>query len=362
MKMTVATEPLLKQPNVRESPLYEKLVEDKVRCGVCERRCVMTVGQLGFCKDRVNIGGKLYTLVYGDISSISANPIEKKPFFHFWPGSYALTVGTWSCNFTCLWCQNYDISKYSPKPFNANYMSPEEFVKMTISERCQGTSISFNEPTMLFEYSLDVFPLAHQRGLYNNYVSNGYMTVDVLRMLRDAGMDAIKFDVKGDEEAVKRYCGADVNIVWRNVGEAKKLGMHVEVVVLVIPGVNDDDDCLGKIVKRHLKEAGPDTPLHFTQFYPAYRMTDKPRTPVETLERAHSIAREGGVHYAYIGNVPGHKLENTYCHNCGELLIRRYGFSVLDYKVTKSRKCIKCGQLIPIVGQYVKSEMGERLF
>jgi len=354
--MTAATEQLLKQPNVRESPLYEKLVEDKVRCGVCERRCTIATGQLGFCKNRMNVEGRLYTLVYGDISSISANPIEKKPFFHFWPGSYSLTVGTWSCNFTCPWCQNYDISKYSPEPLRANFMSSEEFVERTISERCQGTSISFNEPTMLFEYSLDVFPLAHRKGLYNNYVSNGYMTVNVLRMLRDAGMDAIKFDIKGNKESVQRYCGADIDFVWRNVGEAKKLGMHVEVVMLVIPDVSDSDECFEETAERHLKEAGVNTPLHFTQFYPAYKMMDKPPTPIKILERAYEIAKKKGVHYVYVGNVLGHKLENTYCHNCGEMLIKRYGFSVIYYKITEDKKCPKCGEKIPIVGGYVKSE------
>jgi len=234
----------------------------------------------------MNIEGKLYTLVYGDISSISANPIEKKPFFHFWPGSWALTIGTWSCNFTCPWCQNYNISKVAPQPSKANYVDPETFVKMIGYERCQGSSISFNEPTMLFEYSLNVFPLAHAKRLYNTFVSNGYMTLEALRMLRDAGMDAIKFDIKGDEEAVQKYCGADVNIVWRNVREAKRLGMHVEVVTLVIPRVNDDADCIREIARRHLKEAGNEFPLHFSQFYPKYKMIDRPRTPVETLEKA----------------------------------------------------------------------------
>lgn len=251
-------ERLLACPNVRESRLYQVAEGDKLRCGVCERRCTIPPGQVGFCKTRMNIHSRLITLVYGDVSSISANPIEKKPFFHFWSGSYALTIGTWGCNFTCPWCQNYDISKAEPESLRANYLSPERFVRMMVSQGCRGCSISFNEPTMLFEYSLDVFPLTHSEGLYNTFVSNGYMTPEALRMLRDAGMDAIKFDVKGDEEAVSKYCGADVNVVWRNVGEARRLGMHVEVVTLVIPGVNDDEDCLRGIARRHLKEAGPE--------------------------------------------------------------------------------------------------------
>jgi len=340
----------VKYPNVRESPLYERLTTDRVRCGVCERRCLIPKDGTGFCRTRRNIEGKLYTVVYGDISSISANPIEKKPFFHFWPGSYALTIGTWSCNFTCPWCQNSEISKYEPNPLKARCVSPENLVLMTLKSNCQGTSISFNEPTLLFEYSLDVFPIARQKGLYNNYVSNGYMTVDTLRMLKDAGMDAIKFDVKGDKEAVQKYCGADVDFVWRNVGEAKRLGMHVEVVNLVIPGVNDEDECLREIAQRHLKELGPDSPLHFTQFYPTYRMLNRPGTPIKILEKAYTIARGEGVNYVYVGNVPGHKFENTYCPNCKE-----FGFEVVKYVITEDKKCPRCGLGIPIVGKYVKS-------
>lgn len=209
---------------------------------------------------------------------------------------------------------------------------------------------------MLFEYSLDVFPLAKSVGLYNTFVSNGYMTIEALRMLKEAGMDAIKFDIKGDEEAVKRYCSADVNIVWRNISYAKTLGLHVEVVTLVIPGVNDDEDCIREIAHRHLKEAGPERPLHFTRFYPAYEMMDKPQTSVETLELARKIARDEGVQYVYLGNVPGHPFENTYCHVCGELLIRRFGFDVIRYELTKNKRCQKCGSEIPLTGDYVKRQ------
>lgn len=353
---------ILGYPNVRESLLYEEAGGSIIRCGVCERRCTIQPGKVGFCRTRMNICGKLYTLVYGDVSSLEANPIEKKPFFHFWPGSSALTIGTWGCNFTCPWCQNYDISVENPEPKRANFLSASKFVQMIGSQGCQGCSISFNEPTMLLEYSLDVFPLARAKGLYSTFVSNGYMTLEALRRLRGAGMDAIKFDVKGDAESVHRYCGADVNLVWRNVSEAKRLGMHVEVVALIIPHVNDSEDSLREISRRHLKEAGPETPLHFTRFYPAYNMMDRPVTPVETLERAHRFAVEEGIHYVYVGNVPGHRLENTYCPNCGELLIDRSGFSVSRYLVTSDKRCLRCSAEIPIEGEYVRSRRPGWLF
>ena len=346
---------ILSLPNVRKGILAERLSDGRVRCGLCARGCVTRSGQRGFCKTRMNIDGDLYTLVYGDLSSISANPIEKKPFFHFWPGSYALTVGTWGCNFTCPWCQNWEISKYPPEPMKASYASPEQLVRMVALEHCQGTSISFNEPTMLFEYSLDVFPAAKRSGFYNTFVSNGYMTLEALKMLRDAGMDAIKFDLKGDVEAVRRYCAADVDVVWRNIREARRLGMHVEVVNLIIPGVNDDEEALVGIAERCLKEVGPNVPLHFTRFYPAYKMADRSPTPLSTLERARELARKQGIHYAYIGNIPGHRWENTYCHNCGELLIQRYGFDVLKYGINEGKRCPKCDTEIPISGRYVRS-------
>ena len=336
------------KPWIREAMLYEKLDERRVRCGTCERKCVIPEEKVGFCKTRKNIRGKLYTLVYGDISSISANPIEKKPFYHFWPGSTALTIGTWGCNFTCPWCQNFSISKSPPDPNRANYLSPSEFVAQALRERCQGTSISFNEPTLLFEYSLDVFKIARARGLYNTYVTNGYMTLETLRMLHDAGLDALCIDVKGDAEAVRKYDSADVEVVWRNVRESKKLGMHVEVVNLVIPGVNDREEQLRELARRHLLEAGKETPLHFTAYYPAYKF-DAPPTPVSTLERAHKIARSEGVEFVYMGNVPGHPYENTYCPSCGELLIERFGLELVRANL-KGNRCPKCGREVPVVG------------
>ena len=338
----------LKSPTVKQALLWKELPNERVRCGVCERRCEIAPGSKGFCKTRENIGGKLHTLVYGDISSMSANPIEKKPFYHFWPGSVALTIGSWSCNFTCPWCQNWTLSKTLPDPERANYLSPERFVERTIRKGCQGTSISFNEPTLLFEYSLDVFRLARAKGLYNTFVTNGYMTLEALRGLHDAGLDAACIDVKGDAEAVRKYDNADVEVVWRNVRESKRLGMHVEVVNLVIPGVNDREEQLRELAKRHLRETGKETPLHFTAYYPAYKF-DAPPTPVSTLERAHKIARSEGLEFVYMGNVPGHPYENTYCPSCGELLIERFGLELIRANL-KENRCPKCGRGVPVVG------------
>ncbi|MEM2137095.1 MAG: AmmeMemoRadiSam system radical SAM enzyme [Candidatus Methanomethylicia archaeon] len=342
-------------PCVREALLYDKL-DGEVRCKTCERFCIIPYGKNGFCRTRRNINGKLYTIIYGDISSLNANPIEKKPLFHFYPGSYALTVGSWSCNFTCPWCQNYMISKFPPDLRRSNYISPEDFVRMVGEYNCIGTSISFNEPTLLLEYSIDVFKLAKSHGYYNTFVTNGYMSFDALKLLCENGLDAVNVDIKGDGEAVEKYCDADVEKVWRNCIEFKRLGVHVEVTTLVIPGVNDDEDCLRSIASRIKRELGENTPWHITQYYPAYKALEYGlyayRTPVEILEKAWRIGHEEGLNYVYIGNVPGHDKENTYCPKCSKLLIKRYVFTIVEYNLNADSTCPKCGEKIPIIGGY----------
>jgi pyruvate formate lyase activating enzyme len=342
------------EPTMKETPLYEK-VGEKVRCGVCERGCIIAPGKRGFCKSRENISDKLYTLVYGDISAMESRPIEIKPFFHFFPGSTALTFSTWSCNFRCPWCQNWHLSRGEVDPARANYVSPEKMVDTALRHGDWGLCVSFQEPTLLFEYSLDAFKLAREKGLYNCFVSNGYLTLKALCMLRDAGMHAINIDIKGGEEVYKKYCkGLDVDVVWRNAREAKRLGMHVEMINLVITGVNDDEECLSWIIERHLEEVGQETPLHFTRYHPAYKFTN-PSTKVETLEKAYKMAKDAGVLYPYTGNVPGHKYEDTYCPNCSEKLIKRLNYTILSYRVTPDKRCPDCGEEIPIVGGYVRN-------
>lgn len=258
-----------------------------------------------------------------------------------------MTFSTWSCNFTCPWCQNWTLSKFKPDPSKANYISPEDMVNLAIKNHCQGISVSFTEPTLLFEYSLDVFPLALRAGLYTNYVSNGYMTVEALKMLHSSGLQSIKIDVKGGSEAVRRFCGADVSIVWRNAELAKNMGMHVEIVNLVIPTVNDDESTLREVIENHVRRLGVDVPIHFTAYYPAYKFRAPP-TPVEKLEEAYKLAKSYGIKYPYIGNVPGHKYENTYCPNCNSILVRRFGIFKIEIMLRADGKCPSCGENIPI--------------
>lgn len=341
-------------PTVRESIFYEKLRGDKVKCTLCERRCEIAEGQIGFCKTRRNFGGRLYTLVYGDISAIESRPIEIKPFFHYWPGSAALTFSTWSCNFDCVWCQNFHLSKTSPEPAKAMYQSPEKVVRLALKGGDAGLCASFQEPTLLTDWAVEAFKLGKRMGIkYCCYVSNGYMTLEALKALHEAGLDGLKIDVKGNCETYRQYCGdADVEKVWRNAREAKRMGIHVEIVNLVVTSVNDDENTLKWVIEKHLENVGPETPLHFTRYFPAYKLHNPP-TKIETLEGAYEMAKKAGVLYPYIGNVAGHKYENTYCPGCGEVLIKRYGYSILKYAVADDKKCPRCRTEIPMTGEYL---------
>jgi len=343
----MTNEDWLELPSVKEVPLQGP-VNDKVQCRVCEHRCKIAEGKRGICQCRTNIGGKLYALTYGDISALESRPIEIKPFYHFWPGSTALTFSTWGCNLKCPWCQNYHLSKNPPEPGEGYFVGPERLIDRALKAKDQGLCISFNEPLMLFEYSLDVFPMARKEGLYNTYVSNGYMTLEALEMLKDAGLDGLKIDVKGGPETYSKYCKADEAVIWRNAKAAKGMGIHVEMVNLVIPTVNVDN--LRDLISKHLEFVGPDTPLHFTRYHPDYEF-NAPGPDVKVLERAVEEARKAGINYPYIGNVRGHRYENTWCPYCGTELIERDGLKVVSISIDDG-ECPECRASRPIVGKY----------
>ena len=328
-----------------ESALQEPVQGGKVRCNTCNRRCEVEEGKTGWCRTRTVRNGRLALLTYGQVSSLSSNPIEKKPLYHFYPGSYALTAGSWGCNFSCPWCQNWSISKTVAG--EAPFISPGDFVAEAVRRGCQGTSISFNEPTLSLEWALEVFQAARscRPPLYNTFVTNGYVTAEALTLLAEAGLDALNVDIKGDTDVYRRHCQADVEKVWQTCTLARELGLHLEITTLVIPGVNDDAEQLRLIASRIVQELGPDIPWHVTAYFPAYEF-NAPPTPAATLARAQQIGREAGLNFVYLGNVEGAG-SNTYCPGCNALLVERAGPALVRSRLLRSETCPQCGKAIP---------------
>jgi pyruvate formate lyase activating enzyme len=331
----------------KESYLYSRLAGETVECGTCRRRCVIPAGESGWCRTRVNEGGRLYSGFYGEVFSCSINPIEKKPVFHFYPGSRWLSLGSVGCNFRCPGCQNWGIAHWTEGAAGTTYISPKDAVSMAKGEGCLGISWTFNEPTLWFEYTFDSARLAKDRGLRTNYVTNGFMTEEALVMIAPF-LDVYRVDIKGfSEDTYERiaHIGTFRGIL-ETTRRAKELGMHVEIVTNITPGFNDDEAELRAIASWIKNTLGPGTPWHVTRFHPHHELRDLPPTPVSRLEKARFIGKEEGLWYVYLGNVPGHPGENTYCHACGELLFERYIFEIRDNRL-KGNKCPKCGAVVP---------------
>ncbi|MEE9203012.1 MAG: AmmeMemoRadiSam system radical SAM enzyme [Dehalococcoidia bacterium] len=328
-----------------QARLYETLAGGRVRCHVCPWRCDIGPGKLGVCRMRHNQEGVLYPLNYGLASSVAADPIEKKPLFHFFPGTQCFSLGTYGCNFHCIHCQNWSISCTAPGDMGpSQYLSPEAAVELTRHHGCAGISWTYNEPTIWFEYTYDCARLAREQGLYTVYVTNGYITTEALDEIGPY-LDAFRVDIKGFSDALYRDLAKVVR--WREVLEAarrakEKWDMHVEVVTNLIPTMNDDEEQLRGIARWVRENLGELTPWHVTRFYPQYRLTHLPPTPVEALERAGRIGAEEGLRFVYVGNVPGHGSESTRCYSCGQLLVQRYGYQT-QVKGLKDSRCSRCG-------------------
>jgi len=327
--------------------LYEKRNKKEIRCMLCGNYCIIPPRKYGICKSRINYNGELYTLTYGNLSAIESRPIEIKPFFHYWPGSTALTISTWGCNFHCPWCQNFFLSQRKP-PEKYKVIQPLEVVKAALKNKDKGICVSFQEPILLFEYSLDILRLLRNVELYFCYVSNGFMSSKALRFLIENGLDGLKVDVKGDEEVYERYCGGYAERVWDNIKMAKEMGIHVEVVNLIVTGVNDREESISCVIER-IKKIDSEIPLHFTRYFPAYKF-DAPPTPIKIIEEAWKRAREEGIKYVYTGNIEGHRGLHTYCPQCGCLLIEREQTGLLRTYL-EGNECPECGERILIRGK-----------
>lgn len=344
---------------MREAEFYFSRRNGSIQCLLCPHTCIIDSGERGFCRVRENREGKLYTLVYGKVSALAVDPIEKKPLFHFYPGSSTFSISTASCNFRCKFCQNYHLSQVDPEEIRLLNYSPKDIVNLALKYECPSISYTYNEPLIWYEFIIETARLAREKGIMNVLVTNGYINLKPLKKLAQF-IDAANVDLKAfKDKFYQDLCEVkSVKPVLRTVEKMKKMGVHVEVTNLIIPGYNDNLDDIRMLCMWVRDKLGEDTPVHFSRFYPHYKMLYVSPTPTKTLEAAWNIAREVGLNYPYIGNLPGHKGEHTYCPNCDKPVIERIGFDLLKVKV-RDGKCEYCGAKINIIGDI--EERGSRL-
>jgi pyruvate formate lyase activating enzyme len=330
---------------MREALLYEKTVDGKVHCRLCSHYCTISPGKRGICSVRENRDGMFYSLVYGKLVSRNVDPIEKKPIFHLSPGSKSYSIATAGCNFKCLHCQNFEISQYPREhpDIPGHETTPESVVNEAVNNGCHSIAYTYTEPTIFFEFAYDCAQLARKRGLRNVFVSNGYTAPEATRMIAPY-LDANNIDLKGDDDFYKRVAGGSLQPVLDTIKLMKEYGVWVEITTLIIPGLNDSEEFL-RWTAEFIRSVDPAMPWHVTAFRPTYRLMDTPSTSLSVLRRARQIGLAAGLKYVYEGNVPGEGGENTWCPECGELLIERCGFSLAAVKIIGG-KCTKCGTLI----------------
>jgi len=333
---------------MHEAHQYERIGEGAVRCSLCAHRCTIADRKHGICGVRINRGGTLYAATFGRVASEAVDPIEKKPLFHFLPGTLSYSLGTVGCNFRCQHCQNWEISQAGLEDLPLMTISPEEGVERALASGSASIAWTYNEPTIWHEYPLAMGALARERGLSTVYVTNGYITEEALAELAPM-LNAFRVDLKAfSDDFYRKICRARLQPVLDATVAAHEHGMHVETVTLVIPGLNDSMEEMDALIRWVIENLGPDTPMHFTRFHPDYHMRDRDATPFARLEEIYRRARELGVHYPYLGNVPPGPYEHTYCPSCGSLLIERSGFMSRIVGLSKDR-CGSCGERIPVV-------------
>jgi len=331
--------------NHREALFYEKKKSGAVKCSLCALRCTIREGKRGVCRVRINRNGKLYTLTYGMLSSKSPDPIEKKPLFHFYPGSFSFSIATAGCNLSCPWCQNHDLSQSVRRGVEPNQIGvwtpPENIVKYALKTNCSSISYTYSEPTIFYEYARDIAVMAKKAGLRNVFVTNGMMTPEVVKDMANF-LDAANVDIKsGSREFYKKFCKGSLEGVFESTKTMWNLGIWVEVTTLLIPGFNDSDRDIEAICEFILS-VSKDIPWHISRFHPDNEWLSVQPTPVSSLQRAAYIGQKSGIRYIYIGNVMAPGFEDTKCPNCGEILIHRIGFSsaVTGMKEGKCKKCL----------------------
>lgn len=330
-----------------EAMLYERL-DSVVKCNLCGRRCIIQPGKRGTCGVRENRDGTLYSLVYGKAISYAVDPIEKKPLYHFYPGSTAFSIATVGCNFKCIFCDNWSISQ--DRDIKGEELPPGEVVSMAKRAGCRSISYTYTEPTIFFEYAYDTARIAHKEGLCNTFVTNGYMTPEAVDTI-NGYLDAATVDLKGsgDPDFYRSFCKVpDTEPIYQSLLEMKQKKIFIEMTNLIVTGGGDSKEAFHKLVRWILDNLGDDIPLHILRFFPNYLYTSRPPPPVSFLEELWKISKSEGLKYVYLGNVPGHKFEHTYCPKCNNILIERFGFEVLQIRLD-GKLCAFCGEEINIV-------------
>jgi pyruvate formate lyase activating enzyme len=335
-----------------EAYLYERLNDAKVRCQLCSHRCVIKDSKRGICGVRENQNGILKTLVYGRLIAQHVDPIEKKPLYHVLPGTLSYSIATVGCNFRCRFCQNADIAQLPADRKGmiiGDFYTPEDVVTAARRTGCRSIAYTYTEPTVFFEFAHDTARLAHEEGLLNVFVTNGYMTSEALHMIKPY-LDAANVDLKAfNDDFYKKQCSAKREHVMETLRLMKSLGIFVEVTTLLIPGLNDDRKELEDLASFVAESLGPDTPWHVSRFHPTYKLTDRPPTPAESIHKARKIGLDARLRYVYSGNLPGDQGENTLCYSCGQPLIERWGYSI-SKNVIQDGRCPKCGAAIDGIG------------
>jgi pyruvate formate lyase activating enzyme len=331
---------------IREAKFYEKLPYKKTKCKLCPRECVIDDQERGYCGVRENRGGTYYTLVHSRVVTAHIDPIEKKPFFHFLPGAVAFSLATAGCNVNCKMCQNWDISQVRPEQLRSTYAPPEKIAALARQNSCPVIAYTYSEPVVFLEYVLDCAQAARAAGVRSAVVSGGYIQADPLKKLCGQ-VDAIKIDLKAySEKFYKEVVNGELKPVLEAILTIHKAGVWNEIVYLVVPTLNDGDAEFQGLARWVKSALGPDVPLHFSRFHPEYLLKNLPPTPVETLERAKAIADAEGLHYVYIGNVPGHPAESTYCPHCRKKVVDRTGYTIAGIYI-RHGKCQFCHTPIP---------------
>jgi pyruvate formate lyase activating enzyme len=331
---------------IREAQFYEKLAYKKIKCKLCPRECVIDDRERGYCGVRENRGGTYYTLVHSRVVTAHIDPIEKKPFFHVLPGTLAFSLATAGCNVNCKMCQNWEISQVRPEQVRATYVPPARVADLARQNRCPAIAYTYSEPVIFYEYMMDTAQAGHAAGVRSVVVTGGYITEEPLKKLCGA-VDAIKVDLKAfSEKFYKDVVNGELKHVLNALVTIRKLGMWSEIVYLVVPTLNDSDQEFKGLARWIKSDLGPDVPVHFSRFHPEYLLKNLPPTPLETLERAKAIADAEGLHCVYIGNVPSHPAESTYCPKCRKVVVERVGYTVGAVHI-KNGQCQYCHTPIP---------------